>query len=237
MIARDTNTTIVSSNTGSFTFSHTCSGSDRLLIVYLTARGDASDTISGVTYDSVAMTRIKAKNHTASNEWIYIYALLNPSTGSNTVSVTKTASNVSYRGAVSYTGVDQSQTLTAITGESTTNSISLTSTVDNSAMFVWAQNSVNTVGASTGSTLIDQNNGTGALESNALAITPAGSKTMNYTGTSNNSIAFIFAPTAGSTFTPTPMMHMLQMVGGIMSFVGFVFNFIVDFNPHVVGMV
>lgn len=207
-IARDTNTGIVSANNGSFTFSHTCSGTDRLLIVVLTARGGASDTISGVTYNGVAMTRIRAKDHSSSTEWIYIYALLNPATGSNTVSVTKSASNVSYWGAVSYTGVDQSQTLTAITGESTSNVISLTSTVDNSAMFVWVQNSVNTVGASTGSTLIDQNNGTGALESNALAISPAGSKTMNYTGTSNNSIGFIFAPTSGVAASTTDFFAM-----------------------------
>lgn len=200
-IAQDSISAIISANTGSFNFSHTCSGNNRILIVVLTARGGASDTISGVTYNGVSMTRVKAKDHTASTEWIYIYALLNPATGTNSISVTKTATNVSYYGAVSYTGVNTGQTLTAITGESTSNSISLTSTVDNSAMFVWVQNSTDIPTASTGSTYIDDLNGTLLLQSNPLAITPAGSKTMNYTGTDNNSIGFIFEPSAPITIS------------------------------------
>lgn len=191
-IARDTFAALASQgNVSTWTNSYTCSGSDRLLLVCVTKR--TNDDVTGVTHGGVAMTQLVKLHHSGGTEWLYIYGLINPATGAQNIVMSASGSSVSYYGATSYTGVSQSGNPT-ITGSSTTNAISLTSTVDNSTMFVFVQNSVDVVGSDTGSTLISQANGTGMLESNPLQINSAGSKTMNYTGTSNNSIGVIFAP-------------------------------------------
>ena len=80
------------------TWSHTCSGSNRLLIV---AIGDVQALPTAVTYNGVAMTLIVQNGSS-----LVVYYLLNPSTGTNTVSITTT--DLNYRGvSVSYTGVLQ----------------------------------------------------------------------------------------------------------------------------------
>lgn len=199
-IARDTFTAVSSpGSVNSSTFSHTCSGSDRLLLVAVTKR--TSDDITGVTYNGVAMTQIIKRDHADSTEFLYIYGLIAPATGANNVIVSASGTSVMYHGVTSYTGVGQTQNLTAITGFSATNAISLTSTVDNSSMFVFVQNSTDNPAASTGSTKISETNGVGMFESSPLLITPAGSKTMNYTGTNNDSIGVIFEPVTTVVYT------------------------------------
>lgn len=88
------------------TFSHSCSGNDRILFVYLAYAGSAG-SITGVTYNGVAMTQSTAyTGNAAINE---VWVLNNPSSGSNTVSVTFTggvSSGVVLAG--SYTGARQS---------------------------------------------------------------------------------------------------------------------------------
>ena len=68
-------------STASLTYSYTVgSGSNRLLVVNLI--GDTSaDDISSVTYGGTAMTLV-GKVQAPSNNWQYLYYLLNPSSGS-----------------------------------------------------------------------------------------------------------------------------------------------------------
>lgn len=198
-IVRDSFTVITTVTASSHTYSHTCSGSDRLLLVGITKR--TNDDITGVTYNGTAMTQLIKRDHADSTEWLYIYGLLNPDIGTNNVVISAGGSSAIYSGSVSYTGVGQSQTLTDIVGFSASNSITLTSIVDNSSMFVYVQNSINNPDASTNSTLLDETNGSAMLESNPLLITPAGNFTMSYTGTNNDSVGVIFAPVTGESFS------------------------------------
>lgn len=115
---------------GPFSWSHTCSGSDRVLFVGI-SHYDSSDTVSGVTYNSVAMTAVPSGATNNGQFYVSLWYLIAPATGSNTVSVTFTGGVFDFKaGSVSFTGADQTTPLgTAVTatGSSTTPSVTVTS--------------------------------------------------------------------------------------------------------------
>lgn len=104
---------------GSLTFSHTTSGSDRLLIVgTMTQNAD----VSGVTYNSVSMTLIDTVD-TGAGYWGNMYALVAPATGANDIVISMGADGCSgactniAAGAVSLNAVNQATPLgTSVTG-------------------------------------------------------------------------------------------------------------------------
>lgn len=136
-----------SSGTGvsSLTYSHTCTGSDRVLIVAITW-GDTSITgasITSVTYNGVALTQYSTRmGGIGLNEVWYLIA---PATGANNIVVTVTnvvpaeapSSNI-VAGSMSFTGVDQTTPLgTAVTAaaNSTGPSASVTGVSTNNFIF------------------------------------------------------------------------------------------------------
>jgi hypothetical protein len=99
MIAHDTSTY---GGDGVASFSHTCTGSNLLLIV---AVNNPNQDITGVTYNGVAMTQQLAPTGAGN---LAVYSLLNPATGSNTVAATGMGGSSSVMIiAASYTGVKQ----------------------------------------------------------------------------------------------------------------------------------
>lgn len=70
----------------SLTFSHTCTGSNRLLIVSGSVTSLTARTITGVTYAGTSMTFVITA--TASQVVSFMYILVNPTTGANNVVVT-----------------------------------------------------------------------------------------------------------------------------------------------------
>lgn len=110
-------------STSSLTYSYTVgSGPNRLLVVNLI--GDTSaDDISSVTYAGTPMTLV-GKVQSPSNDWQYLYYLLNPSSGSNNVVVTAGSAHYLISEAASWYNVGQS----AQPDASTTNTAAATST-------------------------------------------------------------------------------------------------------------
>lgn len=95
-----------SGHSTSINISHTCTGSDRILFVG-TANGNGA-TISGVTYNSVAMTLVAASGHNAGTSQIAtLWYLVAPATGSNTITITATGTTDIFGAAASYTGASQ----------------------------------------------------------------------------------------------------------------------------------
>lgn len=94
----------------SLAWSHTCTGSDRILIVSLTTYHPSvsgGDIVSGVTYNGVSMTLL-GKDDAQTNEQFYIFYLVAPATGSNTITASFSSSTTFAWGVSgSYTGVDQ----------------------------------------------------------------------------------------------------------------------------------
>lgn len=86
----------------------TCgAGSNRILFV--TFAGESLNTISGITYGGVAMTRI-SNQLTASNRTSVVYYLVNPASGSNTIATSWSPGyfNPLLASAFTYNGVDTS---------------------------------------------------------------------------------------------------------------------------------
>ena len=97
----------------SLTYSHTCTGSDLILVVgvlNVPPSGSASAP-TGVTYNGDAMTKITDKSSGSGRQKNSLWYLINPDTGTHDVVVTLGGNN--YIGAIScsYTGVAQSGAL------------------------------------------------------------------------------------------------------------------------------
>lgn len=109
-----------------YSWSHTCSGSDRVLIVGVTVMDPTGNapTVTGVTYNGVALTQIQSNGWDDAGSFYlrsYLWRLIAPATGANTVQVTLSAApNTSIGGAVSVTGAHQT---TPETGTAGTNNI------------------------------------------------------------------------------------------------------------------
>lgn len=111
-------------STGSTSFSHTTSGSDRTLVVVVASFATSSITVSGATYNGVSLTQRRAvENNYTANRYlnIAILTLDNPAVGANTVAVTFSGSPSTYSiRAISYTGANNG--VGANTGGDTGNS-------------------------------------------------------------------------------------------------------------------
>lgn len=83
-------------------WNHTCTGSDRLLLVVVKEGGTVA-----VTYNGVALTRLAA-GADPNYGTVAIWGLLNPASGENQISVTWTGEQYTQASAASYTGVKQS---------------------------------------------------------------------------------------------------------------------------------
>lgn len=96
-------------NLSTVTFSHTTSGANRGLLVYVILQGTAQ-TVSTITYAGVSMTFIDALNTTcaSANCRVEAWGLAAPASGANNVVVTLSASNTAWDvSAISFTGVIQ----------------------------------------------------------------------------------------------------------------------------------
>lgn len=191
------------------TFSHTTSGSDRLIIVYVY---DGSNRTTGVTYGGVALTLVQdlVMTGAAAGQYIQLWYLLNPASGANNVVVSGTPDPIGvYASAVSYTGVAQSGQPDASNKQATSPATSLTTSVttvaDNCWLMGYAYHGA-TISAGTGTTSRGSNAGgqLTAIDSNG-AKTPAGSHSLQTTSTSTfvGHVIASFAPaTAGGTTKP-----------------------------------
>jgi len=91
-------------NSATYSFDHLVSGSDRVLLLLMTVDG-SGESVSGINYDGVAMTRESREGIAAG--FVEVWYLINPNTGTNSVAVTLTGQNRSLATAASFTGVDQ----------------------------------------------------------------------------------------------------------------------------------
>jgi hypothetical protein len=109
---------IPSTSPNPFTFSHSTSGSDRLLLVSVASQPNDDDgiieVVTGITYGGQALTVVGTAAQGPDNSRIEIWRLVNPPTGSNTVSITfndafddPVNEEGASAGAVSFTGVHQ----------------------------------------------------------------------------------------------------------------------------------
>lgn len=124
-----TNAGLWDGSQSSVTWSHTCSGSDRALVVYV---NPWQNSCSGVTYNGVSMTAL-GTYITASGWKLYAFYLKNPASGTNNVVATLNTSTYVRTAAVSFTGADQTtqpDTYTTATSQSSPVTATLTAGSD-----------------------------------------------------------------------------------------------------------
>lgn len=126
------------STTSPLTWSFTNTAGNLLIVGVIATADSATSTISGVTYNGVAMTAVtnspRAWNTTASA--VYLFSLVNPATGANTVSVSGTFGGANpdiLAAAISFSGASTSSPVSAgftnfSTTAGTTASVSVTGT-------------------------------------------------------------------------------------------------------------
>ena len=162
------------------------------------------DTVTGVTYNGVAMTQLGKRQSAAGNHsTIYLYGLAAPATGSQTVSISFTGSPTYVISmAFSYTGTHATQPdATAVNGEkATVNPTDLglsqaITTVNDNAWTAWIvmTDTGVAVAAGTGSSLVRRDGfatTTQFFDSNAV-ITPAQANTMQATAGATDVVTWV----------------------------------------------
>lgn len=98
------------------TFSHTCTGSNLVLVVGVGTSVAGGAIPSGVTYNGVALTFIDNSANGNPNTNTSLWYLVAPATGTHDVVVTTAVNAAMSAGATSLTGVDQTSPL-GITGK------------------------------------------------------------------------------------------------------------------------
>lgn len=172
-----------------YSWSHTCTGSDRYLTVGISMLSVAGSSVSSITYNGVALSLIKAQASVSGAVRAELWGLTAPASGSNTIVVTLSASLDSIGGAVSFTGVHQvspyeganSATATNVGAADATVDVTTVSVNDVCVDVVATDDTAITVGAGQ----ISRNNVTGTLGSGAMSTegpkNPAGAVTMSWT--------------------------------------------------------
>lgn len=247
-VAFDTSTRSGTGASGTgFSWSHTCTGADRLLVVHVTKDG-AADQVTGVTYNSVAMTQLTT--FTFSSSRIYMYYLYAPATGANNISVSTSASGAYQTEAASYTGVGPSQD-SSNSGNSTGTSMtgSDTTAADNCWLVMGVTNETNTetMVAGTGTTVRQNAANQGFTKASAImdsnaAKTPAGSYSLGCSWTTNVAYGYIImairprndntVALAQGSFTLTGNVlnilraHIVALAQGAYTFTGNAVNFV-----------
>lgn len=195
----------------SSTWSHTCTGSDRILFVNLfgdvQSVDNSGNAFTNVTYNGVALTEI-GRQYVTGDRWTYLCYLINPSTGANNVVITFSQSVAIKGAAVSYTGAKQTSQPDAFTtnksdavAANTDYTTTVTTVADNCWLVMSAKNLPGTIAASTGSTIRQSTNGNVLIDSNG-ALSPAGSKSMSIQTTLTSNFATVmasFSPSETST--------------------------------------
>jgi DNA-binding transcriptional regulator YdaS (Cro superfamily) len=189
-------------------YSHTCTGSNLLLAVWVAVWKDVAPTgtVSAATYNGVAMTKAVSATDSASmgGEMWYLIA---PATGANTLSITVTGATDGIRVAsASFTGVAQSSvvgnTNGAATGASGNPAITISNATSGSVLFSGLCRFANTaITATTWTNLVRANANNVTMTADYLITSTTGSNTNTQTGTAVQDwtmAAVEFKPVAGA---------------------------------------
>jgi len=193
-------------NSTSLTFAHTVSGSDRILMVQLYTFQGTQPSITGITYNGVALTS-KGSRVSDLSGYTQQWSLVAPATGANNIVISMNSSQV-FATAVSYTGVDQTTPHpdATVTGSVTGTSLSatMTTTVADSWL-VLAGRSPSRAPTAGASTIVRKLNGTSGdagwtLDSDGGRST--GSNSLNWSYSPSQTTYYVMSVIAPSTAAP-----------------------------------
>ena len=189
----------------SFSYNHTVgSGSARILWVTVDLYNGA--LMSGITYNSVSMTQAGTVQTNAGQ--LYLFYLANPSSGTNSVTISTTAgtgmsaNSASYTGASS-TGIPDGINSSAHFANGGTNTFTINTSADNCWGFLCGGGDRQGTAGTNATDITVDPNGSFMFDSNA-AFTPAGLHSMAFSTTAggfDGGIMVTFAPGSGVVAT------------------------------------
>lgn len=198
------NTGTGTSGTGSISVG---SESNRIALIGINHNG-GGDLLTGVVDDLSNTCTFVAKQQISTNDWLYLYQLVAPSTGTRTFtaswssSVNWSVSAVYYSGAAQTGQPDNSGTSN---GSGTSLSNTLTSVADNCWHIMYASNEGSAFSAGSGTTKRSSFSDPAWFDNNA-AITPAGSNTINASWSASApyaSVGVTISPLTSTAYTLT----------------------------------
>lgn len=166
----------------SVTWSHTCSGSDRTLVVHVN-NFESAVTVSGVTYNGVALTQIGSRiSSDSTSRWVTSWRLIAPASGANNVVVTLSGTDYVRTNAISLTGTNQTTQPNTSSDHTTSGggTINQSVTTTGTTWLVWGVDSNATGVAGTGTTAIYTANELQLFRSTAAV--SGGSNSLQVTG-------------------------------------------------------
>lgn len=123
-----------SGTAASFTFAHTCTGTNRFLLVHVSLRRTLGVSVSSVTYAGIDLgAALGFTSNSDDTRRVHIYGLAAPASGANNIVVTLSASEAAICGGISFTEAHQTTptgTYASATGASGNASVTVTSGVD-----------------------------------------------------------------------------------------------------------
>lgn len=216
-IAEDATSSAAAFGTSTVTWSHTCTGSNGLLVVGTWDDTGGVSLATGVTYNGVSMTSAGAGIQVPGDRWVRLWWLVGPATGAHNIVASVSGGGTLVNGwATSYTGVKQTGqpdaaevTNTLSTGTPPVTLATSITTVANNSWTVIVSKSAGggTLSAGTGSTLRVLATAGGALFDSNAAVTPAGSHSMTVDCAGTNALALLmisFSPAVAATATGIP---------------------------------
>lgn len=219
-------TAIASGSGTSLTYSHTCSGEERYLAVSVGTHVNQG-AVSGVTYNGVAMTNIGTEDGN-NNTRIQLWGLANPATGANNVVISKAGSTAIRAMSYSFIGVDQTNPVntsnvfprSSWTGVTTFNPSVTASVTGCLGVLAFFADSGNPLTAGT-NTWYETPEATAFGQSIGRNVVSVSGTTVQLTITCSPSQGFggvlaALAPTPVGGFNAYPLIHHMQIAGGLM---------------------
>lgn len=184
------------SNVSSLSYTVSTNGVNRLLVAYIYTYDVALNLVSGVTYNGVAMSFVN-KVDDGGTAQLHVYQLLNPATGSNTMTANFSTNTKARIAAISYSGAPGG-VVASSTFSNTTAPYSVTTPVDNCWVILYKFLGASTAG--TGATFRFSDNGSdgrfnSGYDSNG-SVGTAGSKDISCSAT-NYGIVLAISPGYG----------------------------------------
>jgi hypothetical protein len=197
-IAYDTSSKGTDTTSTGQSWSHTCTGSDRLLVVGVSHTAATDGTLTGITYNGAAMTKAASIRRSDNVCWTQLWYLVGPASGSNTIQITLSGSTRHSATASSYTGVKQTGQPDASTSTNASGDqvCTVSTTADNSWGVIVGQSASAAAGTNVTERQLETSFGQFHGDSNGPK-TPAGSFSMTMTGTgAGTGVMATFAPAA-----------------------------------------
>ena len=213
------------SASSSYSWSHTCTGSNRYLVVGI-AMLSLAQTVSSITYAGENLALLGVRSSITGAARVELWGIVAPATGSNTIAVTLSGSIASAGCASSYAGVNQSSSTEGYNSAQATNvgaadaTVNITTVADNDWVvdIVATDDTAITVGAgNTSRNNVTGVGGSGAMGDTNGAKTPAGSVTMSWTNVGALATWAIggiaLRPTAASNLPSTVFRKTFSSIG------------------------